>query len=181
MKKYLTNFIAFIRGFCFYFFSIFSKRRKANRKLRLFRFVSIDVDRGGHLSFGKNVKIKELSSVIVRKDSNLLIGDNVSIGRNNIIACHKKVVIGDGTLLSPNVLIFDHDHHFDCEGIKRKEFKSSPVIIGKNCWIGANTIILKGSIIGDNCIIGAGCVIKGNYPSNSLVVQKRESEIINIK
>lgn len=26
-------------------------------------------------------------------------------------------------------------------------------------------------------MIGAGCVLKGNYPSNSVVVQKRDTEI----
>ena len=51
---------------------------------------------------------------------------------------------------------------------------TAPVIIGKNCWIGAGTIILKGSQIGDNCVVGAGCVLKGNYADDSLIIQKRD-------
>ena len=50
------------------------------------------------------------------------------------------------------------------------------MIIGKNCWIGANTIILKGTIIGDNCVVGAGCVLKGKYPDSTIIIQKRITE-----
>ncbi|MCD7710451.1 MAG: hypothetical protein LUI04_03750 [Porphyromonadaceae bacterium] len=42
--------------------------------------------------------------------------------------------------------------------------------IGDNCFIGAGAIILPGSRIGDNVIIGAGAVVKGEIPSNSVVI-----------
>ena len=42
------------------------------------------------------------------------------------------------------------------------------VIIGNNCFIGYNTLILKGTTIGNNCIIGARSVVKGNIPSNTV-------------
>ena len=45
----------------------------------------------------------------------------------------------------------------------------SPVNIGDNVFIGINSIILMGTTIGDNCIIGAGAVVKGNFPSNSVI------------
>ena len=64
-------------------------------------------------------------------------------------------------------------------GLKREQFKSADIIIGKNCWIGANTIILKGTRIGDNSIIGAGSVVRGEIPNGSLVIQKRKTDILN--
>ena len=46
----------------------------------------------------------------------------------------------------------------------------------KNCWIGANVVILKGVTIGDNVIIGAGAVIHKDIPSNSICCKvKRNS------
>jgi acetyltransferase-like isoleucine patch superfamily enzyme len=49
------------------------------------------------------------------------------------------------------------------------------VEIGDNSWVGANTIILRGTKIGKNCVVGAGCVISGEYPDNSIITQKRET------
>ena len=57
------------------------------------------------------------------------------------------------------------------------QFKTAPVVIGSNVWIGANTVILRGTVIGDNCVIGAGCVVRGEIPANSVVTQKRETEL----
>jgi len=48
----------------------------------------------------------------------------------------------------------------------------------RNCWIGANTVILRGTTIGDNSVIGAGCVLKGEYPAGAIIIQKRETTII---
>ena len=66
-------------------------------------------------------------------------------------------------------------------GVKAKKFKTAPVVIGNNVWIGANAIILRGTTIGDNSVIAAGSVVKGNVPSNTLLVQKKEDTLIEIQ
>lgn len=42
------------------------------------------------------------------------------------------------------------------------------VVIGNNCFIGYESIVLKNTVIGDNVIIAAGAVVKGNVPSNTV-------------
>lgn len=42
--------------------------------------------------------------------------------------------------------------------------------IGKNCFIGANAIIMCGVTIGDEVIVGAGAIVTKDVPSNSIVV-----------
>lgn len=42
------------------------------------------------------------------------------------------------------------------------------IIIGNNCFIGYQALILKDTKIGDNVIIGARSVVKGDIPSNSV-------------
>lgn len=175
MKKYLKNGCAFIRGLIFIISIKFKNKIEIKSKLRIFKNVEFTIDKGANMKLGKNVKIRERSFISTRKNSILILGDNTSIGMDSKIVCHDKIEIGEGTLISPNVLIYDHDHLFTREnGVERKKFNTSPIIIGENCWIGANTVILRGTKIGDNCVIGAGSVVKGNYPQGSIIVQNRE-------
>jgi acetyltransferase-like isoleucine patch superfamily enzyme len=46
--------------------------------------------------------------------------------------------------------------------------QDEPVTIGRNVWVGMNSIILKGVAIGDNSIIGAGSVVTKSVPENVL-------------
>ncbi len=41
--------------------------------------------------------------------------------------------------------------------------------IGRNCFIGGESIILPGTTIGDNCVIGAGSVVTKDVPPRSIV------------
>ena len=138
----------------------------------------ITIDYGGKLSVGKMFKIRNGAKVIVRKDGNCSIGYHCFINSNSLIVCHNNIQIGDYCQISPHVQIYDHDHDFrDKEGLKSKKYKCDSVIIGNNVWIGAGSVILRGTIIGDNCVIGAGSVIKGAIPSDTVVVQKRNTII----
>lgn len=133
---------------------------------------------GGKLSIGKAFKMRDGAKIRVRKSAECIIGNNVSVNSNNMIACHERVVIGDNVQLSPNVQIYDHDHDFRAAGsLAAMKYKTSPIDIGNNVWIGANTVILRGTKIGDNCVVGAGCVLKGNFPANSVIVQKRQTSV----
>ena len=71
-------------------------------------------------------------------------------------------------------MVYDHDHDFRAEGgVKSMQYKSSPIKIGNNVWIGANSIILRGTVIGDNAVIGAGSIVKGEVPVGELFIQKK--------
>jgi acetyltransferase-like isoleucine patch superfamily enzyme len=87
------------------------------------------------------------------------------------LSCWKSITIGNDCLIGANVLITDSDWH-PLDPAKRKEYghvpsvKIQPVKIGNNVFIGANSIILKGTEIGDNSVIGAGSVVFGIIPPN---------------
>lgn len=139
------------------------------------------LDTYSRMQIGKGVLISSNSVISATDGGQLSLGKMVGINRNSMIMCHDSIRIGDNTIMGPGVYIYDHDHVFDStDGVRRNEYVTSPISIGKNCWIGANTVILRGTTIGDNCLIAAGCVVKGNYPDGSVVIQKRE-EIIKQK
>lgn len=138
--------------------------------------VVVEVNRGGKLYLGYKVRVHSGSKLKVRKHAVMAIDADVKINYNCIFVCRKNIHIGAGTEFGPNVLIYDHDHDYRI-ALKEEKFIEAPVEIGRNCWIGANSIILRGTVLGDNCVIGAGSIVKGKYPANSIIIQKRVSEM----
>ena len=112
-------------------------------------------------------------SIIVAKEGNLVIGNNVGMSSTAIV-CHNKIEIGDNVNLGGNVVIYDTDFH-SLNHIKRlnresdtQDTKTKPVKIGNNVFIGAHSTILKGVFIGDNSVIGACSVVTKNVPENEI-------------
>lgn len=130
----------------------------------------IRVDKYSYFKIGKMVDIKEYTRLDA-VGGKILLDDYVFINRNGTIVSKNKISIGAHTKIGPNIVIYDHDHDFRNDIDK---YVSSPVIIGKNVWIGANCTILKGVKIGDNCVIAAGTIISNDVPSDTLVYQKSE-------
>lgn len=64
--------------------------------------------------------------------------------------------------------------------VAKQGYSDGCVSVGNNCWIGSNTVLLKGCEIGNNCVIGVGYIISGRIPSGSIVIQGRNLEISNI-
>lgn len=113
----------------------------------------------------KKLSVRTNCTIRIRGSGNLILKNGVSLNNNCLITCRKKVIIGEKTNIGPNCCIFDHDHDYS-HSDRLNNYISSPIIIGKNVWIGANVSVLKGTIIGDNCVIGAGSVVKGTFPNN---------------
>ena len=109
----------------------------------------------------------EHGSFLSAKTGVLNIEGNVYINRNSMVVCREKIIIGDGTTIGPNVLIYDHDHDVINGGLKTKE-----VSVGCNVWIGAGCIILKGVHIGDGCVIAAGTTVVKDIEPNKVVYCK---------
>ena len=158
---------------------------------------------GAKLNIGNNVTIKSsfLSNlvglysrtIIVTRASGaqITIGNNVGISGATIYA-RKKIEIGDNTAIGGNVKILDNDFHpidaedrlnllLDPNGGDSDLVPSREIKIGKNCFIGCNSIILKGTILGDGCVVGAGAVVCGKFESNCVIVGNpaRVIKIIN--
>lgn len=140
--------------------------------------------KSAEMNIGENVTIKSsfLSNlvglysrtIIVTRveNSKITIGNNVGISGATIYA-RKSIEIGDNTLIGGNVKILDNDFHPIEIEARNKDIKekilAKPIKIGKNCFIGCNSIILKGTELGDGCIVGAGAVVSGKFEANSVI------------
>lgn len=133
------------------------------------------VEGRGKICVGKNIGTRRRCEFIASESGRINIGNNVFFNNACMVVAHESITIGDNTKFGPEVLIYDHDYDFkNKDNYMVGKHVTSPIVIGKNCWIGAGTIILRGTQIGDNCVIGAGAILKGIYKNNSLVIQKKE-------
>lgn len=103
----------------------------------------------------------------------IVIGNNVGISGATIYA-RKGISIGDNTMIGGNAKILDNDFHpLDAEARiadDKSRIGAREIVIGKNCFIGCNSLILKGTVLGDNCIVGAGAVVSGRFEDNCVIV-----------
>lgn len=178
MRRRIGNIISVFFSFIkFFFIKLFHWKSFSYKPIERFSpNVVIELGKTAKLLLGNKVRIHSGSKIKVRNGANCNIEDNVKMNYNCIVVCHNSITIGAETEFGPSVYVYDHDHKFDKEnGVISNEFNTGIIEIGRNVWIGANTVILKDTKIGDNCVIGAGSVIKGEFPSGSVIIQKRET------
>lgn len=155
------------------------------------------------LEIGKNVTIKSsfLSNLVGLYSRTIIvtrapgakieIGDNVGISGATIYA-RKKISIGENTCIGGNCKILDNDFHpieaearnmlmRDENGGNSDLVPSQEIKIGKNCFIGCNSIILKGTVLGDGCVVGAGAVVCGRYDDSCVIVGNPAQVIRKLK
>ena len=78
-----------------------------------------------------------------------------------------KIKIGKGTWIAPNVGLITANH--DRNDLS-KHLPGMDIILGKNCWIGMNAVILPGVNLGDNTIVGAGAVVTKSFPEGHCTI-----------
>lgn len=157
---------------------------KYGRSLSLKGVPFIYNKKGASISIGDNCVVKSsfLSNLVGLYSRTIIltripgasieIGDSVGISGATIYA-RSKITIGDHTNIGGNVKILDNDFHpVDADARladDKEKIGTAPIRIGKNCFIGCNVLILKGSEIGDNCVIGAGAVVSGKFEANCVI------------
>jgi len=126
---------------------------------------------GSVVRFGNDVLVQDYAYIQLTKPApHLLVGNDVVIGRNNIIAVKNMVTIGDYTRIGSDVQIIDHGHGFD----KDKLIKDQPALIGethigKDVWVGVGARILMGVRVGNGAVIGANAVVTRDVPEYAVV------------
>lgn len=116
---------------------------------------------------------------LIAAGGRITVGEHVYMGPGCYVAAMEQVTIGDYCKIGPNCSITDHDHDF--RGNMETDYRKAPITIGEHTWIGANCAIVKGARIGARCVIAAGSVVRGDVPDGMMYVQRRETEIREIK
>jgi len=110
--------------------------------------------------------------IVARHGGQINIGSSVGISGSTIFAM-ERIDIGNNVQIGANCKIIDNDFH-SLRAEKRlnqkvDDIRKKPVLIGDDCFIGTQSIILKGTVLGKNCVVGAGSVVSGQFPDNVII------------
>lgn len=127
----------------------------------------------GNNYLGKDVEIGAASLIIIGQNTSIqhrciLLGD-IEIGANCLFADNVYISSGRHYFdLMPEMCIKDQDEYV-MQDAKLSKSHSQKIIIGEDCWIGTNAVIMSGITIGKGTIIGANSVITKDVPPYSIV------------
>ena len=139
--------------------NLFYKKRKSNGVIS--KYANLDKN----VQIENQVQIDALSNIyensIINNNviiqSNCTIGPNVLIEKNTLISSNSSIsncIIGENSVIKSGVVIGSEGFGFEINSKKRIKHYGN-VVIGNNCYIGANTTIdravLDSTIISDNC------------------------------
>ena len=147
---------------------------------------------GGKLRVNNHSKLS-LKRIWIRFGGSVKIGSYTNINGDSEIRSDESVTIGSYNQISYGVKIWDTNTHnilskeerrkvtenyFPYFGYESSKPKTSPIIIGDDCWIGEKASILKGTKLGDEVIVGYNCLLSGQEgPDKSLAVSKSVLEV----
>jgi acetyltransferase-like isoleucine patch superfamily enzyme len=142
--------------------------------LRRCRFVTnpAAISIGHHTNLGAGWVLADLKPTQVNDQPKIRIGSYCSIQHDFQCNAAVSVEVQDYVLMAPRVFITDSDHVVNEAGEKTTlcgEFRSAPVIVEHNCWLGVNAVILKGVRIGHHSVVGANSVVTRDVPPCSVV------------
>jgi acetyltransferase-like isoleucine patch superfamily enzyme len=157
------------------------KFRLLGRRVRIGRGFQVsgklDIRGPGTVIFGNGCKV--ISSRMApttpythSPEAVIKFGDEVLLTGTRL-GCQTQIEVGDRTGLA-DCRIMDTDFHaLEAGGEDGPRYQTSGrgkrIVIGRNVWVGAGAMVLKGVAIGDNAVVGAGSVVVGRVPPNAVV------------
>ena len=134
--------------------------------------VGIKITGHKNIEMGSNIIIMDYSRLSAG-DAVLTLGSNIGINANVTIDASRggNIKIGNNVLIAQNVVLRASDHNFSDTDIPiiQQGHSGGKIIIGDDCWIGANVVITANVEVGDHSIVAAGAVVTRTVEPFSIV------------
>jgi acetyltransferase-like isoleucine patch superfamily enzyme len=139
------------------------------RGVRIRSTARMDVVPFNELSIGELTIIEDFTTINNGVGA-VQIGRDVVIGLSNIII--GPVTIGDQVILAQHVVIsgLNHGYRNPRVAIKDQPIETAPIVIEKECWLGANVVVTAGVTIGQHSVVAAGSIVTKSIPPYSVAV-----------
>jgi acetyltransferase-like isoleucine patch superfamily enzyme len=121
------------------------------------------------LRFSGNVVLGDGVNMEVHPGASLEIGPETFVNPNSRIIALESIRIGADCAVAWDVQIMDGDRHYLLDEGGARTKNTAAIQIGDHVWIGARSLVLKGSSIEDGAIVGAGSVVSGRVPAGTVV------------
>lgn len=155
---------------CMFLKIIFRKKFQSKGLFYVGRATKFFLIGSGRIHLGERARLGDY--VELQSSGFLSVGMRTTIGNFSRIVAFESISIGCSCAIASFVTILDHDHdyifhnkHFSFQG-----YRTAPVTIGSNVWIGDKSTITKGVTVGDNVIIGANSLVNKDIPPNCIAV-----------
>ena len=130
---------------------------------------------------GRNCVIRGI--VRCEEAGEAVLGEEVYVGDGAILSAWTRIEIGEGTLLAHGAQVFDNDTHPLDPDERRAHFRailklgprrdfdiaSRPVRIGRQCWLGFSSAVMKGVSLGEGTIVAAGAIVTADAPARTIL------------
>lgn len=137
---------------------------------------------GDFVTIQDNVRLTALGYSKNTKDYCLIIKNNNFVGYGSVIDSNQYIELDSYCMVGPYCYITDsnHIHHLNNDLFPLLGGEYRNVIIKKNCWIGAHSIVLQGVTINKNSIIAANSTVlkdicTGTLNAGSPTVEKKRN------
>jgi len=121
-----------------------------------------------HVKIDSFVKIKFAGG-----NGDVIIKTSAYLNSGVVIYSGNGVHIGQGTLVAANTTFAatNHEYRSRHQSIIEQRFMPSKggIIVEDDCWIGANCVLLDGTILRKGCVVAAGTVLRGEWPEYSVI------------
>lgn len=110
-----------------------------------------------------------MSPLTVDYGYNISFGENVFVNASCYFMDGAKITIGHNAFIGPYCGFYTASHPLAYKYRNQGLEKASPIVVGDNCWFGANVSVMPGVKIGNGCVMAAGSVVTKDVPDNALV------------
>lgn len=131
--------------------------------------------RGTHIIIEDGVRIDAFVKIKpVGGSGDVRIGRNSYINSGCVIYSGNGVTIGEDVLIAANCTFAAVNHAYRERGRKIVEQRFAPsrggIIVEDDVWIGANTVLLDGTILRKGCVVGANSLVNAELGPFSINV-----------
>jgi acetyltransferase-like isoleucine patch superfamily enzyme len=85
------------------------------------------------------------------------------------------IELGQNVWIGPKVNIVSMNHN---TSEYTEYIPTNKILIGDNCWLGANSTILPGVNLGDHTVVAAGAVVTKSFPEGDQIIGGNPARVI---